>query len=248
MPDQLEISEHQGPQRTIAVDFRIFDQVNPQVYRELRRLARVWIGRRGVTHLGIATLYEVTRWNLSTGRASARADSPEFMWAVGLFEGEGTFASNGCRRMTFSSTDKDVVDRFHGIIGVGRVYGPYKQKRDGAVVANRLPFWRWNLDRWPDLSPLVEAMLPHLSERRKAAAQAILDNPAQAFGYRRLPPEQRPIMATVKRVDGSGIVLNNNHRALYARKLMHHEWDLAGLFETRKGDRACQCFRCKKGE
>ena len=33
--------------------------------------------------------------------------------------------------------------------------------------------------------------------------------------------------------DGSGYKLNNNHRAYYARLIMHREPELAGFFDTR---------------
>ena len=113
---QLLLGEHVGPEQSIERDFRAFDDQNPEVYRELVRLARVWVKRRGLTGLGVATLYEVTRWELA-------------------------------RRMD-----------------------------------------------WPLGDDLLK--------------------------------------------------LNNNHRALYARKIMEHETDLAGLFKTRKLAPVCRCSRC----
>jgi hypothetical protein len=45
-----------------------------------------------------------------------------------------------------------------------------------------------------------------------------------------------------------GFKLNNNHQALYARKVMAHEPDLAGLFQLRGRSAACQCSRCVNGD
>lgn len=41
-----------------------FHRKHPSVYRKLVCLARQWKERRGVAHLGIATLYEAARWTL----------------------------------------------------------------------------------------------------------------------------------------------------------------------------------------
>jgi len=67
MNGQLELSDglHVGPLETIERDFRRFDAANPHIYDELCRLARLWIERRGVAHLGVKTLYEVARWNIA---------------------------------------------------------------------------------------------------------------------------------------------------------------------------------------
>ena len=110
--DALAAGAHIGPVETIERDFRAFDDGNPQVYAELCRLARLWRDRRELRHLGIATLYEVTRWNLALT------------------------------------------------------------------------------------------------------------------------------------TDGDAFKLNNNHRALYARKIMAHEADLAGLFAIRKLPDRCRCSQC----
>lgn len=103
------------------------------------------------------------------------SDTVQFAWAVGLFEGEGTIFSRTepyrARRLTMSSTDEDVLRRFHAIVGVGRLTGPHQSKQE-----RRKPYWRWSVDRWDELAPLTEAMLPLLGERRATAARALLAN------------------------------------------------------------------------
>ncbi len=67
-----------------------------------------------------------------------------------------------------SSTDLDVVTRFAGVIGVGKLYGPYGYVND----ANRRrdhhkQYWRWSVhdrDGFLDFAKLVG---PHLMSRRK---------------------------------------------------------------------------------
>lgn len=43
---------------------------------------------------------------------------------------------------------------------------------------------------------------------------------------------------------GDPFKLNNNYTALYARKIMKHEEDLAEMFFTRKLNVKCRCSRC----
>src|SRR4051812_10898075 len=57
----------------------------------------------------------------------------EIAWAAGLFEGEGCLRVNdtyGAKRprAELVSTDEDVVRRFHAIVGVGNVHGPYPSR------------------------------------------------------------------------------------------------------------------------
>lgn len=97
-----------------------------------------------------------------------------FAWAIGLFEGEGFFGVNGTPEnpvpeMKVSSTDKDVVERFCAIVGVGKVVGP-KHQRGG-----RKPLWEWKLYRQVEMGDLILEMLPWLGKRRAAKAREILE-------------------------------------------------------------------------
>jgi len=51
--------------RSISDRFEAFHAVNPRVYVTLVRLAREWVSRTGSHKLGIATLYERTRWEIA---------------------------------------------------------------------------------------------------------------------------------------------------------------------------------------
>lgn len=50
---------------TIAQRFEEFHRDNPRVYETLVRLAREWTQRTGRHKLGIATLFERTRWEIA---------------------------------------------------------------------------------------------------------------------------------------------------------------------------------------
>ena len=98
----------------------------------------------------------------------------EFAWAVGLFEGEGSIVVlNGRdrRRLQLGSTDLDVVMRFHRIVGVGHVGGPYEKN------VNWKPIYTWHAGAWNDVRDLLLRMLPMLGARRRAAAEAVLADP-----------------------------------------------------------------------
>lgn len=90
-------------------------------------------------------------------------------WAAGLFEGEGSFSTRiyGERgrvgvRMSLSSTDKDVVEKFRRIVGCGNLGGPYWHS-----MSTR-PQWAWTLNRPEEFIRLAEVLRPFLGERRLA--------------------------------------------------------------------------------
>lgn len=60
-------------------------------------------------------------------------DREELAWAAGLFDGEGCTSLNTKRngrwygiRLAVAQNSIEVLERFQGAVGVGRVYGPYK--------------------------------------------------------------------------------------------------------------------------
>ena len=100
-------------------------------------------------------------------------DGSEMMWAAGLFEGEGCISS--WRRkdthtpqltMNLTSTDEDVVRRFHGIVGVGSVGGPHDR--------GYKPTWSWRTSGFPSSQAVVAMLWDGLGKRRKARAKELL--------------------------------------------------------------------------
>jgi hypothetical protein len=92
------------------------------------------------------------------------ADPVEIAWAAGLYEGEGTmFLSNGGHYpiCAVAMTDKDVLDKFRAIVGMGNVCGPYK------YVDNHTPIYRWKVGGWLRCQRITDLFWDHLGERRQ---------------------------------------------------------------------------------
>lgn len=97
----------------------------------------------------------------------------EFAWAAGLFEGEGCF-STGVYKNTRSfkaqlaMTDRDVVERFHKILGLGllRFKPPYQPHHKIQYT--------WTVSGFEDTQAVMAALWPWLGVRRRARIREIL--------------------------------------------------------------------------
>ena len=93
----------------------------------------------------------------------------EIAWAAGLFDGEGSITLSGDDlHVRLRNTDLELVERFHRIIGVGVVYGPYSRNAlaDGF---RRKPVWDW-VAREDDGLDALALMWRWLSARRREQA------------------------------------------------------------------------------
>lgn len=94
-------------------------------------------------------------------------------WAGGLFEGEGCIsldkkpAGKKSARLRITSTDKDVLDRFRMIIGVGVLNGPYINRRH----PHYKPKWAYSASGGRSVYPVLVALWPFLCSRRQAKAE-----------------------------------------------------------------------------
>jgi hypothetical protein len=85
-------------------------------------------------------------------------------WAAGIFEGEGCVTDvNGRFALLVKNTDEWVIRRFHGIVEVGTVYGPYRNSE--ADGHRRKPFWTWSAYE-EDALDAMQMLAPWLSKRR----------------------------------------------------------------------------------
>lgn len=94
-------------------------------------------------------------------------------WAAGLFEGEGTIywdTKPKQWRLAVTMTDEDAVQRFHGVVQCGKVYGPYERR------GNRKPVWTWISYDPLDVRAALDMLLPYLCGRRADKAQEALDH------------------------------------------------------------------------
>jgi hypothetical protein len=99
-----------------------------------------------------------------------------FLWAAALIEGEGCFVISKDKRSNYVSckiqlemTDKDVIDRLHGIIG-GRVHennAPSKK----AKFPNAKDSWRLVLTKQEDVFNALLRIMPFLGQRRLTKAK-----------------------------------------------------------------------------
>jgi len=109
-------------------------------------------------------------------------------WVAGLFEGEGTIVVRENRtkavyglELSLASTDEDVVRLFRQVVGVGKIYGPYKYGE------NRKPYWKWQSYSGEDGVYVLEALLPYFLSRRATKAVAAIE----AWEQRQLEPHYR---------------------------------------------------------
>lgn len=108
----------------------------------------------------------------------------EIAWAAGLFEGEGCFAYQGPSatrrsganvRTEVAMTDFEPVERFHRIVGVGRLLP--KPKREAHHNDQLL----WRVTDRAGVEAVLELLRPWLSERRMARGEEILSLQAEAM-------------------------------------------------------------------
>ena len=101
------------------------------------------------------------------------ADEYDVAWAVGLFEGEGTFykGSKSQSHIRLSMTDLDVVNRFDEIVNTGIV------KLDRTLPSGK-NYYRWECTNVKDIREITRRFWPYLGERRRARAIELGINPS----------------------------------------------------------------------
>lgn len=92
----------------------------------------------------------------------------EIAWAAGLFEGEGSMTlhesgGNTWLAIQLSMVDRDVVERFHQIVGAGTVRIQHRK----CERHNTLRTWRVG---GADAAEIIIGFLPYFGERRRARA------------------------------------------------------------------------------
>lgn len=105
-------------------------------------------------------------------------DREALAWAGGLFEGEGCFCVNRqpskskpMAHVELCSTDEETVRRFHKVVGVGNVLGPYTYR----LRPNNKPYWKWKVNKFEYAQHIGAILWPWLGERRREAAKSMLE-------------------------------------------------------------------------
>lgn len=101
----------------------------------------------------------------------------ERAWLAGIFEGEGCFTGkfgNGRHkgrsvRAQVKMSDRDTIEKFQRLIGIGNVKGPYL---DGKGISK--PMWAWTANSFEVFQQTICYLWPWLGERRKAKATELL--------------------------------------------------------------------------
>jgi hypothetical protein len=102
------------------------------------------------------------------------ADLPdhEVLWAAGLFEGEGWFTNSRTGTHWYPKAgvqmaDEEIIRRFHAVMGLGRVHGPYQKG------SNRKPQWQWQANG-REARQVIHRLLPYLGSRRQLRAMEVI--------------------------------------------------------------------------
>jgi hypothetical protein len=105
-------------------------------------------------------------------------------WAAGFFEGEGCFflrryqTKQGVKLAadaSLNTTDKDVLERFHRVVGRGKIYvhrDADKPKKQGEIWKKSSWQWRCGSD---DAIEVAKLLLPFLGERRTEKALEMIE-------------------------------------------------------------------------
>lgn len=102
----------------------------------------------------------------------------ESAWLAGLYEGEGHAGLYGTGQpcLAITSTDRDVLDEVHRIVGVGYV-GLVRKARltRGDVRDTAKDVYRWRTQRAEDVLTVAEAIGPWLRQRRTEQLLPVLE-------------------------------------------------------------------------
>jgi hypothetical protein len=107
--------------------------------------------------------------------------NPEWTWAAGLYEGEGTVSrrSNGWS-ICLSMTDEPVIRRFHRAVGCGKVYGPYARNAE----KGHTPILEWVVSDKAGVDRFIERIQPNLGARRRAQLAPVIEHFSTVTGRR----------------------------------------------------------------
>ena len=110
-------------------------------------------------------------------------DEAVIAWAAGVFEGEGciSLSPRACR-LSLEMTDRDVVERFGRVVGVGHV-SPRGLRPDRP---DSRPTFVWRVSAVADVRLVLAALYPWLGERRQSRVEEALSHIAEV-----VPPGER---------------------------------------------------------
>lgn len=106
----------------------------------------------------------------------------DIAWAAGLFEGEGCFTINSkSPACILASSDKDVLERFVQIVGIGSVRLDTRSK----IKDSYKDLWVWRAAGSPSSQYVIALFWDFLGSRRKDRAREVLLNTRFLMGARK---------------------------------------------------------------
>ena len=154
----------------------------------------------------------------------------EIAWAAGLFEGEGYAVLNKRKpvvlRLAIEMTDRDVIERFATIVGVGNANGPRRRSNP-----RWQPLWRWQSDCIGDIRHVLGLIGPYLLSRRAAKVAELLEEYERDHEYLRTPIPCRWC--------GAGFLPRRRDGAFCSLACSKRDWSARGT-ASRRAARAAQ--------
>lgn len=143
----------------------------------------------------------------------------QLIWATALFEGEGcisrTTPNGNSYILQVTSTDEDVIQRFHSIMKLGKIHMYLPPPHHPQWKTK----WAWTCQTAKDVTTLLTMMLPFLCSRRSAKAEEALVRVAKVKKMGVLPSHGTPRKYTLGcRCDKCKIAQSSYARAGYRRR------------------------------
>lgn len=94
-------------------------------------------------------------------------------WAAGFFDGEGCFSHPKRSSMVaqITSTDRDILARFHKVIRQGKIYGPYRYE---TTFGNNKERWVYTSRGYENVQHVLGSLWFRLGRAKREKARAIL--------------------------------------------------------------------------
>lgn len=129
---------------------------------------------------GASVLLRYRRFRHSTWEQPEATEMPtqreNLAWAAGFIDADGAFARGkvaNYRCVAITQTERDPLDRFQDIVGLGRVLGPYKQGTDDCY--RRKPVYFYQASTFEETQAIAAMLWFKLGTAKKEQAIAVLD-------------------------------------------------------------------------
>lgn len=117
----------------------------------------------------------------------------DLSWAAGLFEGEGTFTLSRWHgnsigpKAALVMGDEEIVNRFHRIVGLGRVCIENRKQR----ASHHKVMYRWTVSERSEFLDFASLLMPYLGARRREQLIVVLDSITAFHARTRALEDQR---------------------------------------------------------